>query len=246
MSISRPPVVAVTATTKLIDGLQRVRLNEAYVRALEAVGVVPFITPPLDTALAGPVLDRVDGLLLTGGEDVDPARFDAARHPALGPVHAARDAWELALVGAAREHQLPTLAICRGIQLLNVALGGTLVQDIPSERPTPIEHEASSRRAERVHAVEVERDSRLARALGAEGPTSDVNSSHHQSIDRPADSLRVVARAPDGIIEGVETAGDWWVLGVQWHPEELVETPEPWDRNLFATFAAELKKARRA
>jgi len=242
MPIVRPPVVAVTATTKLIDGLQRVRLNDAYVRALEAVGVVPLVTPPLDAALAGPVLDRVDGLVLTGGEDVDPARFGAAPHPALGPVHAARDAWELALVEAARQRRLPTLAICRGVQLLNVALGGTLVQDIPSERPAPIAHDASTRRAERVHAVEVEPDSRLAHALGADGRMGDFNSSHHQSIDRPADSLRVVARAPDGIIEGVETEDDWWLLGVQWHPEELVETSEPWDRNLFTAFAEEAKR----
>lgn len=237
----RPPVVAVTATTKLIDGLERLRLNDAYVRALEAAGVVPLVTPPLDAALAGPVLDRVDGLLLTGGEDVDPARFGAAPHPALGPVHATRDAWELALVEAARERRLPTLAICRGVQLLNVALGGTLVQDIPSERPAPIDHDCSDRRAERVHAVEIERGSRLAHALGVDALSRDFNSSHHQSIDRPADSLRVVARAPDGIVEGVETDGDWWVLGVQWHPEELVDTPEPWDRSLFTAFAAELK-----
>jgi len=242
MSIPRPPVVAVTATTKLIDGLLRVRLNDAYVRALEAVGVVPLVTPPLEASLAGPVLDRVDALLLTGGEDVDPSRFGAAPHPALGPVHAARDAWELALVEAARERRMPILAICRGVQLLNVALGGTLVQDIPSERPTPIDHEAAGRRAERVHAVEVTRESRLARALGVDDPTSDFNSSHHQSIDRPADSLRVVARSPDGIVEGVETDDDWWLLGVQWHPEELVDTPESWDRNLFAAFAEEARR----
>jgi putative glutamine amidotransferase len=246
MSNVRPPIVAVTATTKVIDGIQRVQLNEAYVRALEAVGVVPLVASPLDTALAGPMLDRVDGLLLSGGEDVDPARFGATPHPALGPVHTERDAWELALVLAARERRTPTLAICRGVQLLNVALGGTLVQDIPGERPSPIGHQCSEHRAVRVHPIELEPDSRLARALGpateADDGSRDVNSSHHQSIDCPARSLRIVARAPDGIVEGVETEGDWWVLGVQWHPEELVDTPEPWDRGLFAAFAMELRR----
>jgi putative glutamine amidotransferase len=123
------------------------------------------------------------------------------------------------------------------MQLLNVALGGTLIQDIPSERRTTLTHADSAARGRRVHAAECEAGSRFGEAVGA--TLVSVNSSHHQAIDHVAPALRVSARAPDGIIEAVETVDPhWWVLGAQWHPEELVATPEPWDRNLFAAFAA--------
>jgi putative glutamine amidotransferase len=228
-------LVAVTATTKVIEGMSRVRLNEAYVRALESAGLVPMIAPPMDPRLAGAVLDGVAGLVLTGGEDVDPAHFGAEPHPDLGTVHATRDVFELALVREARARRMPVLAICRGIQLLNVALGGTLVQDIPSEWPSELSHDLSHRREERVHAVAIEPGTRLANALGDAQITA--NSSHHQSVERLGEGLVIVARSPDGIVEGVETQDDWWVLGVQWHPEELTSTPEEWDRRLFAAFA---------
>lgn len=241
------PVIAVTATTEIIRDVLRVRVNAAYTSALEASGMLPLIVPPLaGLDAAERLLRQVDGLLLTGGEDVDPAHYGATRHPALGEVHARRDAWELRLVAEARERCLPTLAICRGIQVLNVALGGTLVQDIPSEVPRALAHDAAAARSGRVHDVEVEPGSRLASALGARHVT--VNSTHHQAIDRAGSPLRVTARAPDGIVEGVETAEDdpWWVLGVQWHPEELLATPEGWDRALFAAFRARLRAAPRA
>jgi len=238
MTRTSTPLVAVTATTRDVEGMIRVRLNDAYVRALESAGLVPLVLPPLNPANAAAVLDGVAGIVLSGGEDVDPVHFGASPHPALGPVHAARDAWELALVAEARRRGTPTLAICRGIQLLNVALGGTLVQHIPAERPTELPHDASERRAERVHDVDLDGASRLAEALGARGERRiTANSSHHQSIDRVADGLRVVACAPDGIVEGAESVTDWWALGVQWHPEELTETAEAWDRNLFRAFA---------
>jgi putative glutamine amidotransferase len=196
--------------------------------------------PPADTGSADSLLERVDGLVLSGGEDVDPAHYGAGRHPATEDPHAARDAWELALVAAARRRRMPVLAICRGMQVLNVGLGGTLVQDIPSQRPTPIAHAKSAARRERVHPIECEPGSRLEAALG--GGAVAVNSSHHQAVDRIAPGLRISARSPDGIIEGVETMDDgWWVLGAQWHPEELVSTPEPWDRSLFAAFAGRVR-----
>jgi putative glutamine amidotransferase len=230
-----PALVAVTATTKIIEEMSRVRLNEAYVRALEGAGLVPMVVPPLDPRLASAVLDGVAGLVLTGGEDVDPACFGAEPHPDLGPVHAARDRFELALVLEARARRMPVLAICRGVQLLNVALGGTLVQDIPSQWPSELAHDLSAQRAERVHAISIDAGSKLARTLGDAEITA--NSSHHQSIERLGDGLEIVARSPDGIVEGVETADDWWVLGVQWHPEELIGTAEDWDRRLFSAFA---------
>ena len=231
------PIVAVTATTEVIRDAMRARLNAAYIGAIEGAGLIPLVTPPLrDPAMAAELLDRVDGLVLTGGEDVDPVHYGARRHPASDPPQAARDAWELALVKAARDRALPVLAICRGMQLLNVALGGTLVQDLPSERPGPVSHAQSRARAERVHGAAVVPGSRLATATGA--LAIDVNSSHHQAVDRIAPGLRIVARSEDGIIEAVETAADdWWVVGAQWHPEELVGTAEAWDRRLFEAFA---------
>jgi putative glutamine amidotransferase len=235
------PLVGVTATTAPSDGIVRIRTNAAYVRALKAAGLVPLVLPPLDDADADTVLDAVSGLVLTGGEDVAPHRFGESPHPALGGVNEERDAWELALLAAARERHLPTLAICRGIQVLNVALGGTLVQDIPSQCPDALPHAPPDARGSRVHDIAVEPRSRLCRIFGAERLT--VNSVHHQAIARPAPGLRVTARSSDGIVEGAEWEGDdWWAVGVQWHPEELIETPESWDRGLFASFAAECNK----
>lgn len=238
--MSPAPLVALTATTAAADGIVRVRTNAAYVRALEAAGVVPLVLPPLHASHAERALDAVSGLVLTGGEDVAPWRYGESPHRALGTVNESRDAWELALIATARTRGLPTLAICRGIQVLNVALGGTLVQDIPAECPNALPHAPGDGRAMRVHEIGIDPGSRLAHALAAERLT--VNSAHHQSIARVGDGLRVTARSSDGIIEGAEWAShDWWALGVQWHPEELIETPEPWDRSLFSAFAAQLQ-----
>ena len=241
------PLVAVTSTTEMVDGVRRVRLNDAYVRALEGAGLVPLISPPLggDDDEADAVLDGVRGLVLTGGEDVDPACYDAPPHPRLGTLNPPRDRWEIRLVRRARERGLPTLGICRGAQLVNVALGGTLVQDIPSERPSPVHHDAPVERARRVHPVEADDGSALARAVGAQSLTT--NSFHHQALATVAEPLRVTARAPDGIVEGVESRDldAWWLLAVQWHPEELVMTREPWDRGLFQAFAQRVRQGLR-
>ena len=239
--ISRP-LIAVTATTVILRGRRRARVNTAYLAAIEQAGMLPLVTAPLgDRALADELLGRVDGLLLTGGEDVDPRHYGAAPHPATEDPHVERDAWELALVAAARRRGMPVLAICRGMQLLNVALGGTLIQDLPSQRPGEIAHAQATEREERVHGATIDPTSRFGAAIGA--ASIRINSSHHQAVDRLAPGLRVVATSEDGIIEAVEgMAGDWWVLGAQWHPEELVDTPEPWDRDLFAAFASEVRR----
>ena len=220
------------------------RVNEAYTDALLAAGLTPFILPPIRPGAAVDALADVDGLLLTGGEDVDPKHFDQAPHEKTGDPHAARDACELALAQAARDRRTPTFAICRGTQVMNVALGGTLVQDIGSQRTTDINHDQSAHRTERVHAVSVDEGSLLSRIVGA--AEISVNSSHHQSVDRVAPGLRVTATASDGILEALESTDPaWWMLAVQWHPEELVATVEDWDRRLFEAFAraagAELK-----
>ena len=238
--VTLTPPVAVTATTETIRGLLRTRANVSYTEAARAAGLRPYILPVLRAEDADAMLDGMAGLVLTGGEDVDPARYDSAPHPALGEVHAGRDAFELALVLAARARRMPTLAICRGVQVVNVALGGSLVQDLPSERPSTIAHDGQADRADRVHDVRIAAGSRLAAAIGTTG--ARFNSMHHQAVARLGDGLTAVAHAPDGVVEGVEwTVDEWWMTGVQWHPEELTRTPEDWDRALFAAFAAAVR-----
>ncbi|HEY0969949.1 MAG TPA: gamma-glutamyl-gamma-aminobutyrate hydrolase family protein [Gemmatimonadales bacterium] len=235
-------MIAVTCGHVISGDVPRARTNVAYLSAVLAAGGIPVIVPPFgepDTArAAAAVLARVDGLLLTGGSDIDPALYGAARHPATGDPDAARDATEIALVHAARERRLPLLAICRGAQILNVAYGGTLVQDIPSECVDPLSHGRSDARAARCHQVAVVPESRLATTLGATALA--VNSTHHQSAAAPGRGLRIVATAPDGVVEGLEPDdADWWALAVQWHPEELMGTEEPWDRALVGAFVRE-------
>jgi len=234
------PLVLLTSTTKDIGGLMRVRLNEAYVNATRAAGLAPLVLPPLPPGELGPILDAVSGVIITGGEDIDPAEYGANPHPQAGRAHRQRDKCEIALARLARDRRMPTLAICRGIQAVNVAFGGTLVQDIPSERPSDIDHDQSKERATRLHPVAIERGSKLAAAVG--DAEIAVNSSHHQSLDALAPGLKLTATSPDGIVEGVEWAGDdWWMLGVQWHPEELVDDAKPWDRGLFKAFAEQAR-----
>jgi putative glutamine amidotransferase len=245
VSSARKPVpactVAVTASIRPDGDTSRVRLTAAYVTALENAGLIPLIVPPLSSAdAAEAVLDSVAGLVLTGGEDVDPARYGEKRHEKVRSVNAARDATETALIEEAQARGTPVLAICRGIQILNVALGGTLVQDISSECETNIAHDDEGARNSRSHEVSVEPGSLIAKAIGTEHLT--VNSFHHQSVKRVADGMRVTARSPDGIIEGIEsTDEDWWVMAVQWHPEEMTDSAEPWDRGLFKAFARKLQ-----
>ena len=238
------PLVLLTSTTKDIGGMMRVRLNEAYVNAARAAGLAPLVLPPVPPEDLPAMLDAVSGVIMTGGEDLDPAEYGEKPHPQAGTPHRQRDKCELALARLALERGLPTLAICRGIQAVNVAFGGTLVQDIPSERPSAINHDQSAERATRLHAVSIVHGSKLAAAVGS--TDIEVNSSHHQSVDRLAPGLTLTARAPDGVVEGVEwTGNDWWMLGVQWHPEELVDDTKSWDRGLFHAFAKATANYRR-
>lgn len=208
--------------------------------ALESAGLIPLVVPPLVSKESAPqIMARVDGLLLTGGEDVEPSLYGQPRIMECGIPNIARDRTEIALIKAAQETRTPVLAICRGPQVLNVALGGTLIQDIAREVPNALEHKATGDRAARVHDVEIDEGTRIANAIGA--THISVNSLHHQSVRDIAPGLRVSARAPDGIVEGIESSSDdWWVMGVQWHPEEMNDSPEPWDRGIFRAFAERL------
>jgi len=227
-----PPIVAVTATRRRDEGRERIALNAAYVRALGSAGIAPLIVPStLDPKYGADILTRVDGLLLTGGEDVDPTSYHATPHPKLEDIDPARDMLELALIAAARTRGMPVLGICRGIQILNVAYGGTLYQDLESERPTAIDHADESSR----HGVRLAPDS-LAHRIVRKIELS-VNSRHHQAIRDLAPGLKATAWSDDGLIEAVEPAddGEAWMLAVQWHPEDETE------QSLFRGFARALE-----
>ena len=217
---------------------ERAYVNGAYLRAVQEAGGVPvLLAPQLDDAARGGLWRLLDGVVLTGGGDVDPARFGQSRHPTVSDVSDARDTLEIDLTHYALEHRLPLLAICRGIQVLNVALGGTLHQDIASDFEPSIVHSQKERRHQPTHRVKLEDGTRLARILGAS--EVEVNSFHHQALARLGEGLRAVAWSPDGIVEGVEMAeARGLVIGVQWHPEDLVGH-DPAARNLFRAVVEE-------
>jgi putative glutamine amidotransferase len=187
-------------------------LGMTYLRAIEAAGGMPVVLPPLGDASA--LLDRLDGICLSGGPDLDPDAYGAVqRHSELGPTEPDLDAFELALARAADERGLPILGICRGAQALNVARGGTLHQHLPGHRQTEPATATT-------HSVRVETGSRLATLVGTR--PLRVNSFHHQAVERLGGGLRAVAWAGDGTIEAVEAPGAPFLLGVQWHAEGLV------------------------
>jgi putative glutamine amidotransferase len=233
-------LIAISATTDA----SKILLSLNYARSLEGAGLIPVIVPPLtDPTRVGEILDSAGGLLLTGGEDVDPKRYGAAPHPNLGEFNPTRDATEFALLEAARDRRLPVLAICRGIQVLNVACGGTLYQDLPSEHPSAVDHNPKDERSVRTHDITIAPGTHAAAATGATAMA--VNSYHHQAVLRLGAGLRVSAVAPDGVIEGVEVDDpSWWVLAVQWHPEDLTTDAKSWDRGIFRAFADEIARSR--
>jgi putative glutamine amidotransferase len=199
-------------------------LGETYTRAVHRAGGTPVILPPLMTTEDLPVLlHRLDGLILSGGEDLDPSRYGQTPGPYLGRVDDVRDTGELALVRAWLPQAKPLLAICRGHQVLNVALGGTLIQDIAASLPNALDHAfVPARPMERtVHTVDLQPNSRLAQLLGDE-PVA-VNSAHHQAVAEVGHDLVVTAHAPDGVIEGLELPNHRFCLSVQWHPEAMVK-----------------------
>lgn len=193
------------------------RLHRDYVRSVERAGGLPLVLVPGLPTDAPELLARLDALVLSGGVDVDPALYGAEPHPKLGPLVRERDEFELALVREALARDLPLLAICRGHQVLNVACGGTLVQDIPSVLPGAGAHDKRGRPDRRVHVVTLQPGTRLRAVLARD--QVQVNSFHHQAIDRLGTGLHVNALAPDGLIEGVELPERRFALGVQWHPE---------------------------
>jgi putative glutamine amidotransferase len=206
-------------------------LGLPYLRGVEAAGGLAVVLPPLGEEAIESLLDRLDGICLSGGPDLDPEGYGAEPHPQLGPTEPDLDRFELAVARRADARQMPILAICRGTQALNVARGGALHQHLP-EISTEIAHRQRQPGDQTSHAVEIDPDSRLAAVLGDD--EIDVNSFHHQAIDRLGAGLRVSARAPDGTIEAVEDPDRPFLIGVQWHAETLVH--RPYEAALFSNF----------
>jgi putative glutamine amidotransferase len=246
------PVIGITPSpihqVSSAGDLERYAIAACYVNAVLAAGGVPVVLP-LQDGNADALLDLVDGLIFSGGADIDPALFgDTEIHPKTYDVHPLRDRFELDLMTRAIERDLPVFCICRGIQILNVACGGTLFQDVPDQFSSALQHrqqETGHERHEPSHNVEAESESLLASVYGS--VSVPVNSYHHQAVKDVAPGLHVTARSDDGLAEAVEMPGRTFVLGVQWHPEMMFEAnPEhlaPFKELVAAATAKRLSSA---
>lgn len=216
------PVIGVTMSINEDESI--LQMNRSYIAALMQAGAAPLMLPPTeDEALIARYAGMIDGLLLSGGGDVDPSCYGETQRWECGEVSPVRDDFELRLCRAfVAAERKPLLGICRGIQVLNAALGGTLYQDLASEFPAAtIAHRQKQRPLYASHTVSVDADSHLSRIIG--GVELRVNSHHHQAVKELAAPLRAVAFAPDGVIEAVEQPGHPFCIGVQWHPERLCD-----------------------
>lgn len=228
MPDTHPPIIGVTCTDikpAHVRRPPRLGQNQTYLQALTRTGAAPLLIPHLaDKVSLRTLYELTDGLLLPGGEDVAPARYGQSPHEKCGQVSPARDETELTLTRWAMGEGKPLLAVCRGIQVLNVALGGSLYQDIAALIPDARKHDwyPDFPRDRLSHPIDVTPQTRLAYIL--EQTTLLVNSLHHQALKDVASGLRVVARAPDNVIEAVEANDHPFALGVQWHPEELASS----------------------
>ncbi len=207
-----------------------------YVDAVRKAGAIPMVIPP-QPENAAEVVERLDGIVLAGGNDCDPAVYGEARHATVEPMDPRRQENDLSLARAAHDLGIPTLGICLGVQVMNVAAGGKLIQDIDSEMVTDIRHEGVPGNRSR-HDVRIEPGTRLASILGAR--SWNVNSSHHQAIRTAAPGFRVTAHADDGVIEGLEDPRHPFYVGVQWHPEDM-----PGEESATTLFRAFVEAARK-
>jgi putative glutamine amidotransferase len=252
MDHRRPVIGITTQTLHSIDGIpeglpQSVVMNQRYYVAAAAAGALPWLVPLLDddpdTLRA--VYKHLDGLLIPGGVDVDPTTFGEAPHPKLGRIDPARDRVEMTLVRWAVEDEKPVLGLCRGLQIMNVALGGTLYQDLEAQMPGAIKHDYfptyGYEREHLAHEVTLAPPSRLRGLM--ERDRIMVNSMHHQGVKLLAPSLVASGTAPDGLIEAAESPNGHFFVGVQWHPE-VFELTDPHTRHLFRQFMLEASKFR--
>lgn len=200
-------------------------LKENYAASVEAGGGIPVIIPAIEDTAS--ILDRIDGLIISGGNfDIDPTFYDQPKKTTTRTINTKRTELELALINQAWDRDIPLLGICGGEQAINVALGGTLIQDINAELGPGHHHEQTSRNTETSHTVMIDPDSKLYTILGE--TVLEVNSTHHQAIKKVPSSLKTVAFAEDGVIEGIEAPDKRFCIGVQWHPEALMRKNDCW------------------
>jgi putative glutamine amidotransferase len=211
-------------------------LGLSYLRAIEAAGALPVVIPPLPIEAIDGLLERFGGICLSGGPDLHPSGYGEPEDSHLGPTWPELDRFELALAARADASGLPVLAVCRGAQLLNVARGGTLIQHLP-DRTGDGRHRQQAPGEQKTHGVRLDPDGMLAAIMGAE--QLEVNSFHHQAVDRLGAGLRATAWSEDGVVEGLQASDREFVLGVQWHVECLVD-----DLQHAAIFAAFVEAAR--
>ena len=235
MNASRPLVLLTTASNQRELGLRRkdALTGVNYSAALYGEGLLPLMAANLDPAAADAMIERADGVVFSGGADFDPARYGRPPEPGLGLVDPVRDAFEMALYHAARARGLPILGVCRGIQLVNVAEGGSLHQHLPALEGM-VQHEQRNIDGPPFHWLRLEVGSLAARAAGHESVV--VNSFHHQGVDRLAPGLRATGHSDDGLVEALEAIDAPWLLAVQWHPEmNYVDYPDQrWPFRAFA------------
>lgn len=239
------PAIGLTCHTSASQGSYHTQYgaNGSYVGWVERAGGLPLLLPNVDPGLVDAYLDRIDGLLLTGGGDIHPHHYRAEPHKQLGSIDVPRDRFELPLARAALARELPIFGICRGIQTLNVAAGGTLRQDLVSDPIATVQHRIANVGGPLGHhTILIEEDSVLAQLVGA--TRAVVNSYHHQAVDEVAEGFRATAFATDGTIEAIERDGERFLLGVQWHPE-VMEPDDPLTAALFEAFVAACRRGGR-
>mgnify|MGYP001236431442 CR=1 FL=1 len=229
----KDPVIGLTALRSPDQSSYHHILTGPYVRAVTGAGGYPIVVPSI-VDRCDQALDMMDGLLLIGGGDIEAKHLGVENHPKAKFFNPLRDEFELAMIKKAADRKMPMFGICRGMQIMNVALGGSLYQDINDEQGTAFDHMREQTPDKLVHSVSIAPDSCLASILGT--TSASVNSVHHQAVRDPAPALRAVAWAPDGVVEGIESCGNGgFMLGVQWHPERIAETM-PEQRRLFERF----------
>ena len=238
------PVIGITSASFTVNGTQRQGVSVPYIAAVRDNGGLPVLLPSGRSAFVALYLNLIDGLLIPGEADVDPALYGQEPHPTV-KMDKSLDEIESALIRGAFELDMPMLAICRGIQSLNVALGGSLIQDLPSEHESAQRHEVRENgRSYLAHTIRLEPEARVTQILGREDPA--VNSFHHQAIRELAPSLTATGWSDDGIVEAAEAPDKTFVIGLQCHPEEIWNTTAPEFARLFAAFVEACQARRRA
>ncbi|ENH96013.1 glutamine amidotransferase [Gracilibacillus halophilus YIM-C55.5] len=238
MVSSNIPVIGITSTVVHHNQILSYHLHEKHIQAVKRAGGVPVIIPTGTDVMCDIWVRICDGIVLSSGEDIDPESFGAHPSPHIQKTSKKRDETEIQIVHHALQQKKPMLGICRGAMIVNVALGGTVIQDIETSHPNAINHQQQAARSEPTHHIQMDQDSRLFQL----STTSDiqVNSIHHQAVDQLAPQLKKVATAPDGVIEAIESVDPFspMIIGVQWHPEEMA-SENPTMQKLFDTLVME-------